>query len=163
MIWVEKPMFVPQSQVNDASLSAGYPIYLSNKHFFEFFLAPYIIHLSYVHFWTQLKIFQPSLSREKKNDIFLCCPSLPLYVSLDLDGLSGCLCPTPPPSQSKQAIFLTCKKYPKSPYYWWTSKCKRLKTAEISIPFCTINKHGPKTFWKLYCWTAKRGDIWSKK
>ena len=34
---------------------------------------------------------------------------IPLYVSVDLDGLSVCLCPTPAlPSQSKHA-----KKYPK--------------------------------------------------
>ena len=48
---------LPQSQVNDASLSAGYPIYRLNKHFFEkSFRTPNII---YVHS-TQLEIFQPS-------------------------------------------------------------------------------------------------------
>ena len=80
---------LPQSQVNDASLSAGYPI--------------------------NLPLSKKSLSRtsyffaKSRPQVLLPHPTL-LYVSVDLDGLSVCLCPPhPSPSQSKQAKFWPTK------------------------------------------------------
>ena len=78
---------LPQSQDNDASLSAqGIPHLLSKPTFNKF--------SKYLDlFWKSTSI-KVTVSR----------PPL-LYVSLDLDGLSVCLCPTPTPRRQNRHHF----------------------------------------------------------